>query len=352
MELWETADLMAVTYDDRAAPPDGFWSRFFPNTFLSESQDIYFDQIPARDRRLAPFVAPNVQGRIMKAKARTVGKFRPAYVKPKHVVDPSRGLVRRPGEPIGAIAGASMTPQQRVDAIIAENLITERELIQRRIDHMQCRALAYAEVEVSGEDYPAVLVSYGRHNSLTITPGSSLWWDDTLGDPLADIQSGRTNAFTRGRAPVNDLIFGSDAWSAFVAKASVKALLDNTRRGSESNFNTTGLYEGAPVEYYGEIKGPGGAGLLRLWGYSNSYEDETGATYDYIDPRDVIGIGGNIQGFQAFGAIQDMTNFQAVQMFPKMWGEQDPSVVYTMTQSAPLPIVANPDNSFRIRALA
>lgn len=351
MELWETADTMAVTYDDRAAPPDEFWGRFFPNSYTSEAQEIYFDRIQTRDRRLAPFVAPNVQGRIMRSRGGTVGSFRPAYVKPKHVVDPSRALVRRRGEPISPVGSSTMSPQERFDAIVVENLRTERELIMRRIDWMQCQALAYATVTVAGEDYPSVTVDYGRDASLTITPGVGLWWDANNGDPLADLQLGRARAFTLGQAPVNDLIFGSDAWAAFIAKDSVKALLDNQKRGSESNFNSTGLYEGAPVEYYGQISGVGGSGILRLWGYSNSYADDEGTTYDYIDSRDVVGVGGNIQATQAFGAIQDVASLQAVEMFSKMWAEQDPSVVYTMTQSAPLPIVANPNNSFRVRAL-
>jgi len=352
MELWDTADLMAVTYADEAQPPDEFWSRFFTRTYNSDSQEIYFDRLQARDRRLAPFVAPNVQGRIMRSKGSTVGKFTPAYVKPKHVVTPDRALTRRPGEPISALSGATMSPAERLNAIIADNLRTENELIARRIDHMQCRALCYGQVIVAGEDYPSVTVDFGRHASLTLTPGGGLWWNDVGGDPLADLQSMRTNAFTRGRAAVNDIIFGSQAWTAFQKKDSVKALLDRMKAGSESNFNTTGLYEGAPVEYYGQISGPGGAGILRLWGYSNAWEDETGAMTDYIDSRDVIGIGGNTQATQAFGAILDNTSLQAVDRFPSMWSERDPSVTYTMTQSAPLPIVPNPDNTFRIRALA
>lgn len=347
-ELWETAELIEAQIDDRAAPPDGFWLRFFPRVVTSDREKIYFDELGARDRRLAPFVAPNVQGRVMKEKGATMASFKPAYVKPKHIVDPSKAIPRRPGE---RILG-ELTLEQRFDRAIADNLRSEREMIERRWDWMACMAAAYGAVTVSGEDYPTVTVDFKRDASLTLTTGGGAHWDDAGGDPMADISTQRKKAFKLGRAPVNTLIFGVDAWDAFASRDDIKKLLDNMNRGSNSLFNSTGLRSGEPYEYQGQISGPNGGGRIDLYTYSNEYEDDDGEMQDYLDPRDVVGVGGNFQGVQAFGAIRDRRSLRAVPMFPKNWDNEDPSVTFTMTQSAPLMVPLNANNSFRIRALA
>jgi hypothetical protein len=352
MELWDTADLLEVTYADDAAPPDGFWlTNFYGRVFTSQAEVIYFDQLPNRDRRLAPFVSPNVQGRVMRHRGTSLASFAPAYVKPKHVVDPSKAIARRPGEPLGGLNTGTLTLNQRYDAAVADNIRVERELIERRWDHMACRATAYGQVVVVGEDYPEVTVDFQRDASLTAVLAGAAQWGGPDATPMSTIGVLRSRAFKAGRASIGRLIFGVDAFNAFAEADEVKRLLDNMRRGSESNFNTTGLSEGAPVEYMGQISGPNGAGRLDMYVYSNEYEDDTGAMVPYIDPGDVIGVGNNLGGVRAFGAIKDKrAGLQSMPIFPKMWENEDPSATFTMSQSAPLMVPTNPNNSFRIRA--
>lgn len=353
-EIWETADLLEVTYSDQAAPDDSFWSRFFPRTFNSEAQEIFFKDIEARDRRLAPFVAPTVQGRVMRLRGENMKSFAPAYLKPKGIVDPTKAVPGLPAQLMARLAqqGGQLSLEQRYDAHVAAHLKLQRETIARRIDHMQSEAIIYGRVTVSGEDYPTRVVDFERDPSLTMVLTGAAEWDAS-GDALADIGTLRPIAFQKGRAAVRDLIFGLDAFTAFSEQDKVKALLDNMKRGSESNFNTTGLSEGGPVEYMGQISGPNGAGRLNLFTYSNEYEDESGSMVPYLDTRDVIGVGGNIGGVQAYGAIMDKkAGLRPLPLFPKMWDNDDPDATYVMSQSAPLPVPTNINNSFRIRALS
>lgn len=358
IELWESADLMEVTYADGAAPPDGFWLGDYGRLFTSEKRKIYFDDIAPRDRRLAPFVAPNVQGRVMRSRGRTLSSFEPAYVKPKHIVDPTKALVRRPGEPLSTLAGVGIGSDQvsleaRFDAHVADNMRSEREMIERRWDWMACQATVYGKVTVSGEDYPTREVDFLRDPSLTQTLLGGAKWDQTTSDKLANIRVMRKNAFELGQAPVRKLVFGTDAAEAFLSDEVIQERLLNTqRRGNESTFNATGIGDDTPVEYLGYISGPNGAGRLELYSYSNKYEDDDGVMQDYLDPRDVVGIGGGLQGVRAFGAIMDKrAGLRALPIFPKMWEEEDPSVVYTMSQSAPLMVPVNTNNTFRMRVL-
>ncbi len=68
-----------------------FWLGLFPDQINFETQEIMFDMVTDGTRELAPFVAPNVQGRILRSQGYTTKTFKPAYVKPKHVVEPRAG---------------------------------------------------------------------------------------------------------------------------------------------------------------------------------------------------------------------------------------------------------------------
>ncbi len=348
LQMYDTATLLEVQQRPDNEP-DGFWMRYFPDEVLSSTEEIIWDDLGDRDRRLAPFVAPMAQGRVMRDKGFISKSFRPAYVKPKHVVSPHKAIHRRAGEPL--LGG--MSPMQRFDAAVADNMQTERDLIERRLDWMAAQAIAYGAVTVVGEDYPEQYVDFGRDSSLTDVLTGSARWGESGADPLGDIKGMRHSAFSLGGYPVMDLIFGADAWALFAADADVKALLSTQTRGSTSDFNPPALSTGAPYSYEGALGNAavGTGGMLRLWTYSNYYETTLGGTrVGYIDTYDVIGVG-NPMGKQAFGAIMDAdAGLASLRMFPKMWKNQDPSVVYTMTQSAPLMVPMNPNSTFRIRA--
>jgi hypothetical protein len=347
LAIYNTATLIGIQQrpDNQ---PDGFWLRFFGREVTSQTEEIMWDDLGDRDRRLAPFVAPMAQGRVMRDKGYVSKAFKPAYLKPKHVVNPAKAIHRRPGE---ALTG-ELSPLDRWNAVVADNMVAEREMCERRFDWMAAQAIAYGAVTVEGEDYPAQYVDFGRDASLTEVLTSTARWGESAADPLGDIRTLRQAAFTLGGYPVNDLIFGPDAWAQFTADADVKALLDTNYRGSTSDWRAPVMSAGEPFALEGMIGNSaiGSGGMMRLWTYSNFYEQTLGGVrVNYIDTHDVVGVG-NPMGVQAFGAIMDAdAGLAAMRLFPKMWKNPDPSVVYTMTQSAPLMVPMNPNSTFRIR---
>jgi hypothetical protein len=351
--FYDTATLAEVIRAPENAPQlNSFWLQFFPRVILSETEKIMFDEIDENEYRLAPFVAPNVQGRPVRAKGFVTRSFRPAYVKPKHVVDPTRSITRRAGEAL--LGGVSRI--DRYNAIIADNLRRERRMIENRWEWMACQAIVTGQVVISGEDYPEVTVDFNRDSDLTIVNSGATLWTASTATPIADIQAARLLAFQLSRAPVNTLIFGLDAWAAFLQTnhPDVQALLNMLIRGNESLFNASNLNSGEPFAYQGALVGTGGIGRLEMYTYSNFYEgDADGVGVPYLDPGTVVGVGGGIQGARCFGAIMDRAaQLQVTDMFPKMWDEEDPSVTFTMTQSAPLMVPLRPNNSFSIKVTA
>ena len=340
MEIYDTRTLMEVVRVQK--PLQTYWLQYFPRVFMFETQDIMFDQV-VDTRYLAPFVAPNVQGQVMREQGHTAKTFRPAYVKPKHVVTPNRALPRMAGEPL---TGA-LSLQQRMDAIVADNIRMEVEAIRRRLEWMAAKAIIDGAVTVSGENYPTVTVSFGRDGSLSDTKLTTERWSQSTSTPLADIQEMRDAAFRLSRSAINRLTFGPDAWNYFSTHADVVDLLSTEKRGSQTDFNTVGIDPG-PFEWMGRLVGSGGSGL-DLYRYNDFYDADDGTETAVIDTNTVVGTGPGIQGAQCFGAIMDLDSLQPVEMFPKMWKENDPSVMYTMVQSAPLMVPAQPNASFKIK---
>lgn len=345
VSLYGTTELIGVQTRVRTRP-DGFWLRMFGSTILSDKEEIQFDVVTRDDRRLAPFVAPNQQGKVMAERGFEAKTFKPAYVKPKHVIDPTKAIPRMAGE---ALTG-EMSLQQRFDAHVALALRSQDEMIARREDWMACSAIVTGSVVVSGENYPTVTVNFGRDSTLTYTLSSTARWGESAEDPLGDIAAARRNAYEKSNAVITDVVFGLDAWARFLANPTVQALLDVDTRGTQSDFNrSTAFSTGEPFEYQGQVSGFAGGGMLRLWKYSNTYKDEDGNTQQFLNADYVVGFGGAVQGHRMYGAIMDKRALRPLARFPKMWDVEDPSVTYCMTQSAPLMVPVEPNNTFLIK---
>ncbi|AEY69572.1 major capsid protein [Burkholderia phage vB_BceS_AH2] len=337
-ELYNTAELIEVLRVQKGILP--YWLTLFPRVITSDREEIVFDQVTDGTRELAPFVAPNVQGRVLREQGYTTKTFRPAYVKPKHVVDPSRAIPRVAGEAIGG----ELSLQQRYDAVVAENMRIERIQIENRWEWMAARAIIDGQVTVEGEDYPTVTVDFGRDPSLSMVIAGSTW-----DNPLKDIEAGRRNVHELASTTVSRLTFGLDAWDRFTDNGKVRDLLDTRFRGSDTEYNRA-IAEGTPFEYRGTLQGQNGIGRLELYTYSQKYKDEDGSLKDMLDPLAVVGTGPGIDGVRCFGAIRDKrAGLMPLSMFPKMWDVEDPSATYTMTQSAPLMVPAQPNGSFKIQ---
>jgi hypothetical protein len=350
VSLYSTADLIQV--QQRLVDlPDGFWRNRYSRVITSDREEIMFEVADVDNRKLAPFVAPNLQGRVMRGQGYAARTFRPAYVKPKHIVDPTKAIPRLLGEPF--LGGSSL--EARFNSHVANNMRLERESIERRWDWMACRATVDGSVTVSGDDYPTTFVDFGRDPSLTVQlTGTARWSQTATANPLQDLADANDDAFHLGNAPITDIVFGISAYQTFAKNPAVKELLNAMNRASTSAFATIPLVQNSNFQTMGFIDTPGG-GRFNLWRYSNWYSeiDANGdlVTRQFLEPSYVVGLGPALDGCALFGAIMDYeAGFRAeATIFPKMWPEKDPSAVFTMSQSAPLFAPLNPNNSFLIK---
>lgn len=316
-----------------------FLDTFFGREVTFDTKHIDFDVVD-EERRIAPFVSPMAQGRVMRDQGYMTRRFEPAYLKPKHVVDPTKPLERMPGESYGG----SMSAEARFNAHVANNIRIERDMITRRWELMAAQAVIDGQVIVEGEDYPTQVVDFGRDPSLTITAATP-WNTNADVDIVADIDDwvARVNDLS-GRV-VTKIHMSNDVWPVFRKNNGVKELLE-TRRGSNSEMET-GPGTGLPIQFKGTL----GANLS-VYTYSESYEDNDGNKQPVMPAGTVVLTCEDISGVRAFGAIMDArAGYRALPIFPKMYEQDDPSVIYTLSQSAPLMIPKVPNATAKATVL-
>lgn len=342
-QLYDTHTLMGVMRE--FAPVPNYWLDLcFGSTLNFTDEFIDFEKI-TENRKLAPLVVPTAQGKPMYSKASKVQRFRPAYVKPKDAVVPSRLIRRLPGE---LMANMPMDPAQRHQAVVADILRTHREGIERRMEWMAARAIIDGRVTLSDEDYPEQVVDFGRENNHTVTLGVGSRWGDSGVDILGDIMAWRTRVRkARFGGVTNRLTVGADVWEVMRKNADILKQLDTQVRGTNANF-ISGLREGLEVERVGVLNGS-----LEVYVYSDYYHNGAGSTVDFMSPKDIVLTGPNVQGVRAFAAILDTdANYQAQSIFSKMWKQEDPSAMFIMSQSAPLMVPVNPNATLKATVLA
>lgn len=328
---------------EKLQPINSFWLNLvFPTVQTFQDEYIDFD-IVDKGRRVAPFVAPNVAGKPMTSKGFDTRRFKPAYIKPKHSVEPNRNLKRRAGE---AFTG-TMSPEQRHNAIVTDILREQREMIERRWDIMAAQAVIDGQSVIVGDDYPSVTISFGRAAGNTVTLGSGARWGDSGVKPIDNLQTWADVVYANSGYAPTDVIMGADAWAAFRVDADVQKQLDLKRGSVQTELNLAPEVL-APVAYKGQV------GAFRIWVYKDWYEDNSGANVEIMNSKAIVMLNPQaVEGVRAFGAIMDArAGFQSLPIFSKMWLNEDPSVTYLMSQSAPLMIPTRPNAVLKATVLA
>lgn len=334
MDLHSTDELVGMI-EALDRPQGVLLGMFFPNEQTFDTEEVHFDKID-RARRLAPFVSPLVAGKPLRSRGYETKSFKPAYVKPKHIVEPNKAMKRRAGE---ALTG-SMTPAERFDMATTDNLRLEDEEIMRREEWMASEALRTGSITVSGDDYPTQVIDYGRDASLTKALLTTARWGESGVSPFANIRTWASEVASKSGAHPRTVVMDPLAADLFQKDADLRAVLD-LRRQMPGDLQFLGQATGAQGE---EVAYLGSTGQFDFYQYSQVYTDEDGAEQNIMPSYTVIlGARTLCEGIRLYGAIQDRKALRAMSRFPKMWEQEDPSVVYTMTQSAPLPVLGRPN---------
>lgn len=333
LPLFDTRTMIQAL--DQRLPPISFLRDFFFSKEVNTSISKYVDiDVFKGKRRLAPYVNPRMEGKLVERIGFKTFTYAPPYVKPKMVTTAQDFLKRNMNETIYA---ANDGPMQRAEKQVGKDLAEMEDQIIRVEEVQASQLLQTGKVIVKGEGVDDEVDFLQSASHLPVFSGTDLW-SDSSAEPLEKLRSlKRIMLQDCGKSP-DVVIMGSDSIDAFLKHGNVEQALD-TRR---INLGTIEPIERAPgVTLYGRIKDV----AIDIYTYDEWYIDpETGVEMPMIDPKKIILASTQGRFSIQYGAIQDLkAGNAAVSRFAKSWEKEDPSVRFIMVQSAPLLSLHQPD---------
>lgn len=298
-----------------------------------KSMTKYVDiDIVKGNRKLAPFVRPIDKGKVVERLGYSTKSFEPPYIKSKMKTTAQDFLQRSPGN----IMYLGSSPAQRAAEQLGKDLKYLQDACIRTEEQMASQLLTTGKVVVVGDGINAE-VDFGMAGDHK--PTASPLWDNGSADPLNDLRTW-VRKVSQDSGIVPDVsVMGFDAVSEFLDNTKVQKLLD-LRRVDIGEINPRALPQGA--SFVGTLRLPGLT--IDIYSYDESYTDTNGNLQYFVDPKKVIVGSTRARTARHYAAIQDLkAGLAPVRWFPKTFEEDDPSVLWLLLQSAPLPCLHQVD---------
>ncbi len=334
MGLFTTRQLLGYT-EQKVKFRALFLELFFRRTVNFHTEEVMLDKITGKTP-VAAYVSPIVEGKVLRHRGGETRVLRPGYVKPKHEFNYQQAVERLPGEDPAQLND----PAYRRLRIITDNLKQEEHAIVQVEEMQAVNAVLYGKYTMEGDQFEKIEVDFGRSTKNNIIQGSGKEWSkqdrDTF-DPTYDIDLFCDQA----SGLVNIAIMDGTVWRLLNGFKLFREKLD-TRRGSNSQRETAVKDLGAVVSFKGYY------GDLAIVVAKTSYVAEDGTEKRYL-PEGTLVLGNTAaEGIRCYGAIKDAQALSegvvASSRYPKHWlTVGDPSCEFTMTQSAPLMVLPDPD---------
>lgn len=312
-----------------------FGAREYPPTSLVE-----FDFRRGR-RKMAPFVAPLIGGKVMERQGFETRFFRAPRIAPARALRLPDLEPRLPGESIYS----GRTAADRAAELIAEDAIFCDEAISRREEWMCRQVLLNGSITVTAENGYQQIINYLEYgipsanttNHYIVTNK----WDATpaSADPLADLEAARLATIKDSGISPNVALFGNAAKNAFISNPNVKAYLDNRRYELGS---IAPVIQSDAVVRFGLVPG------MELYSYSEYFEDDAGTLFAMLPDPAILLASTNVQNKIVYGAFTQLEDAKAkryqtyqTSRIPLVYGDEEDGVLFYRLTSCPLPMPAD-----------
>jgi hypothetical protein len=325
MDLFDTRTMLAAL--EQMLPAQSFILDLFFRT-IETSQTKYVDiDIMKGKRRMAPFVNPRLEGKMIEKRGYTTFTYAPPYIKPKMITTADEILKRQMGQTIYSSGGS---PASYAQMQLGKDLAEMDEMILRREEWMAIQALQTGKIPVVGEGVDDEIDFSMAANHLVTLSGGSLWSATSTATPIENLEDWAERILQDSGLTVDTIIMGKNAARYFINNADVQKKLD---------FLKMQMVTVAPqkiklgARYIGSVDS-----VADIFVYHDWYYDEiSGTEKPMLNPNKVLLGSTQARCTRHYGAIQDLAATGAVPRFPTSWESKDPSGRFVMLQSAPLP---------------
>lgn len=335
-------------------PPATFLrDMLFPQSQTMDTRNFEIE-MKTRARRMAPFVRDGADALLISNQGTTKTVVAPPNIAIKKAFTPSPLLFGRlPGTtiyPSGAEQNAA------IRAYIAEEIMEANDMVTNSIEYLCSQALQ-GKIAVSDLDNEVYTATFARSGATNIT--LSTFWDDAT-PANVDFHAGNRAVekvmLDLSNLVPTDCILGSEAADAFVRLVSAgRVVLQNVAGAAGQiiigSVDFTTKYNDAGVKLLGRVDG------INFWEYRATVE-LNGVAQNLIRPKYAEYVSTNPRSDRRmyYGAIGDMTAFQGnawkSERFAKAWMQEEPSAMFHVIKSNPIPVPRRPDATVSVKVVS
>ncbi|MFG6500156.1 major capsid protein [Sulfitobacter sp. 1A15106] len=330
MDRFSTVTLLSMI--EEVEVKRSFWTGLaFSNTVFFDTDTIEFD-MKHGGKPVAPFVSPLVGAPTLRRQGFITKSMKAAYIKLKSAVAPTDALIRTAGE---GYNNQQMSPQQRMDMLMAQELGRHDEMVTNRIEWMAAKTIIDGQYVVEGEEYQRTLVDFGHPASLKVALAGAAVWSAATASPIDDIEDMAQRIRVESKGAVADtVVMHTTAWQMIRKHPDFKDRLN--KDFADARINKSSIDDGIMTDpiglnYVGRLDSK-----LDLYVYDDYLTDDDGNDVPLMPDNTVVVMArAAMEGAQYYGAILD-EGFQSVRMFSKSRTSWDPYGEELLSQSAPL----------------
>ncbi len=335
-----------------------------PNRFL---RDLLFQQQDPRptevleigvligDRVVAPFVRRGAEAIEITGFQEKIYNVTAPNIRIKRHLEASELLfVRRVGHVIHADEGEILDAAQEH---VARNSLRLAQVVDEAEEYLCAQAIRGAiSYSVAGEENFSITFPRSATHAITL----STFWDQANSDPEGDERTAMQLVADDVGLSVTDVVLGSEATAAFLKNAQVSGsggLLDN-RRIDVGALDLQQRVQQSGAIFLGMFRG------LRHWSYTRKTQVpsapgmKTLASFDLVRPKyaEFVVADAAAENVLYYGAIPDLKALQGRlfrgRRFSKSWEQEDPSVMWQLLHSRPLPVMRRPDSTVSMKVVS
>lgn len=309
-----------------------FGSREYPQTPLIE-----FDFRRGR-RKMAPFVAPLVGGKLMERQGFETRYFRAPRIAPVRALRTPDLEARMMGETIYS----QRSPADRAAELLAEDAIFCDEAITRREEWMCRNVLVNGAITVTADTGYQMVIDYTQSSAGAAVNHyvPAVKWDVASGsDPLADLEAARLATIKDSGIAPNVALMGVNAAKVFIRNPQVAALLNKLQY---SIATIQPVIQAPNVVLIGQVPG------MQVFEYADYFEDDVGNIFPMLPDNFVMLLSTNTPNKIVYGAFTQLEDAKAKRFvtyteprIPFVYGDEEGGALYYRLTSCPLPMPAD-----------
>lgn len=319
-------------------PPRMLQDLVFKEENTHETDTVEVD-IEKGGRKMAPFITDLEGGVVVKGTSRSSRVVKTPRIRPKHPMTAKDLLGQRGPGQIYYAGGITdiMAARKKKIATEQRNL---KMLIDTRKEWMCAQALT-GTLAVS-QDNIAFQVDYLMPDAHQITLTGDDKWSAT------DTAKPRNQVKTWSQMMINALGFGPDLMICGTEAAEALWTLVENDKAFDARRITAGEFTWKATSNY-----MGNLGGIDVYSYGSVYEDAAGDDQNLIPANKVYLIASRARFSIEYGIILDLdAEAQVVgQIFSKAWLEKDPSVLWLLAESRPLPVPWQPEAIIEVQVI-